>query len=288
MAVPALHLNLAPRPSLWRQHHRLLGWTALGLGTAFLLGSLGLTWRAYHQARRAGKDAVSLTEEARRAARQEQQLQASLQDMDATREQARWKLAERILLERSLPWSRVTAELEQCLVPDMRLKGLQRTRDAGQKVVMKLKAEARTREAEAAFIEALQATPVFAQVILEREAERAGGGWDFDLTLPASPVPPPFELKVVKTAVPTARAGAPPAGSAAAPAAPAPSSPPQAGPPVQPQAGPPVRPAQPLVPAKPDAVRAVPVSEDGEEEGRRPRRRPGRPAPSPTDSRRLP
>ncbi len=198
MAVPVLNLNLAPRPSLWRQRHLVLGWTALGVGTLFLAGAIGFTWRAYHQANRAGRDAVSLTEEGRRAARQEQQLQAALQDMDASREQSRWKLAERILQERSLPWSRLTAELEQCMVPDMRLKGLQRARSNSQQVVMKLKGEARTRAAEAAFVEALRATPVFAQVILERESERAGGGWDFEISLPTTPVPPPFQVKAIK------------------------------------------------------------------------------------------
>lgn len=197
MAVPVLSLNLAPRPSLWRQRHRALGWTALAFGAAVLLGSIGFTWRAYHQADRAGRDAVSLTEEARRASRQEQQLQASLQEMDAAKEQARWKLAERILQERALPWSRLTAEIEQCMVPDMRLKGLQRARSSAQQVVLKLKAEARTREAEAAFVEALRGTPVFAQVVLEREAERTGGGWDFEITLPAAAVPPPFKAKAI-------------------------------------------------------------------------------------------
>ncbi|MFZ4512061.1 MAG: PilN domain-containing protein [Geothrix sp.] len=197
MAVPVLSLNLAPRPSLWRQRHRTLGWAALAFGAAVLLGSIGFTWRAYHQADRAGRDAVSLTEEARRASRQEQLIQASLQEMDAAKEQARWKLAERILQERALPWSRLTAELEQCMVPDMRLKGLQRARSSAQQVVLKLKAEARTREAEAAFVEALRGTPVFAQVVLERESERNGGGWDFEITLPAAAVPPPFKLKAI-------------------------------------------------------------------------------------------
>jgi len=198
MAVPVLHLNLAPRPSLWRQRHLVLGWTALAAGLVIFLGAIGFTWRAYHQANRAGRDAVSLTEEAKRAARQEQQIQASLQEMDAAREQSRWKVAERILQERSLPWSRLTAELEQCMVPDMRLKGLQRARSSGQQVVMKLKGEARTREAEAAFVESLRVTPVFAQVILERESERTGGGWDFEISLPAAAVPPPFVVKAIK------------------------------------------------------------------------------------------
>ncbi len=212
MAVPILSLNLAPRPSLWRQRHQALGWAALGAGFLFLAGALGFTWHAYHQANRAGRDAVSLTEEARRAAQREQQLQGALQDMDATREQSRWKLAERILQERSLPWSRLTAELEQCMVPDMRLKGLQRARSNAQQVVMKLKGEARTREAEAAFVEALRGTPVFAQVILERESERAGGGWDFEISLPTATVPPPFQVKAIK------QAPASPAGAAARPA----------------------------------------------------------------------
>ena len=181
MAVPVLNLNLAPRPSLWRQRHALLGWIALITGSLFLVGAIGMTWRSYHQANRAGRDAVSLTEEAKRAARQEQQIQISLQDMDATMERSRWKLAERILQERSLPWSRLTAELEQCMVPDMRLKGIQRARSNAQQVVMKLKGEARTRQAEAGFVEALRATPVFAQVVLEREVERTGGGWDFEI-----------------------------------------------------------------------------------------------------------
>jgi hypothetical protein len=247
MAVPVLNLNLAPRPSLWRQRHHALGWTALAVGALFLAGAIGFTWHAYHQANRAGRAAVSLTEEARRAAQQEFQLQTSLQDMDATREQSRWKLAERILQERSLPWSRLTAELEQCMVPDMRLKGLQRARSNSQQVVMKLKGEARTREAEAAFVEALRATPVFAQVNLERESERTGGGWDFEITLPTTPVPPPFQVKAIKQgpAAPPAptTAAARPAGRPAAvpvrtvppaPAAPLPAPPAQAAPTPQP------------------------------------------------------
>ncbi|MBP1773657.1 MAG: hypothetical protein H6P99_2820 [Holophagaceae bacterium] len=221
MAVPVLQLNLAPRPSLWRQRHGLLGWVALGIGTVFLSGTIGFTWRAYHQASKAGREAVSFTEEARRAARREKELQASLQDMDATREQSRWKLAERILQERSLPWSRLTAELEQCMVPDMRLKGFQRVRSNAQQVVLKLKGEARTREAEAAFVEALRGAPVFEQVVLEREAERTGGGWDFELSLPATQVPPPFHLKVMKPAAAQAVAApvavAMPAGKATGP-----------------------------------------------------------------------
>ncbi len=270
MAVPLLSLNLAPRPSLWRQQHPLLGWAALGVGTFFLLGTLGFTWRAYHQANRAGRDAVSLTEETRRAAREEQRIKASLQDMDATREQARWKLAERILQERSLPWSRLTAELEQCMVPDMRLKALQRVRSSGQQVVMKIKGEARTRPAEAAFVDALRTAPVFAQVVLEREAERAGGGWDFEISLPAAAIPPPFRVKVMKRAAtatqPTRVAvPAPPARAQVRVAAPLASPPP-------------LQPTPPGLVVPADMPPPPVPSEGAEGEGRRPNRR-ARPTP---------
>ena len=44
MSVPVLSLNLAPRPSLWRQRHQVLGWSALGCGLLVLVGSIGFTW----------------------------------------------------------------------------------------------------------------------------------------------------------------------------------------------------------------------------------------------------
>ncbi|MDP1831528.1 MAG: hypothetical protein Q8K67_05680 [Geothrix sp.] len=247
---------------------------------AFLLGALGFTWRAYHQANRAGRDAVSLTEETRRAARQEQTIQASLQDMDATREQARWKLAERILQERSLPWSRLAAELEQCMVPDMRLKALQRVRSSGQQVVIKLKGEARTRQAEAAFVDALRAAPVFAQIVLERESERAGGGWDFEISLPAAPIPPPFQAKTLKPGAPVALPA-----RIAAPAPPAPAQvrgPAPAGGP-SPLAPPPLRPAPALIPGAPEGIQSRPAPPGREEGGNR--RTPGRLRPNLRDAR---
>lgn len=281
MAVPVLHINLAPRPSLWRQHHLALSWIALGVGLFFMVGAIGFTWRAYHHASRAGRDAVSLTEETQRASRQEQQIQASLQDMDATREQSRWKLAERILQERSLPWSRLTAELEQCMVPDMRLKGIQRARSNAQQVVMKLKGEARTRQAEAAFVEALRAAPVFAQVILERESERAGGGWDFEISLPTAAVPPPFLVKAAKPGAgaqtPT-RVAVPPTVSAVPFRVPATTVVPSAAKPTA-LAPPPARPAAPLIQGSPEGLQSRPTPVDDETEGSR-RRRPARMRPS--------
>lgn len=271
MAVSALGLNLAPHPSLWRQQHKALGWAALALGSLFLLGSLGLTWRAYHQAGRAGRDAVSLTEETRRTAHREKALQATLQDIDASKEQSRWKLAERILQERSLPWSRLTTELERCMVPDMRLRSIQRVRGAQQQVVMKLKGEARTVAAETAFISALRGAPVFDQVVLERESERQGGGWDFELTLPVAAVPPPFQ----QTAPVAAPAKAVVPVKAPAPTLPAPRPAPSAVTPPVRLAPPPAGKAAPapLLMGTPESIQARPAVP--------PRRRSGRFRPDP-------
>lgn len=278
MAVPVLNLNLAPRPGLWRQYHQTFGWLALAFGSLFLLGSLGFTWRAYHQAGRAGREAVSLTEQARRAASQEQQLENSLQSMDATKEQSRWKLAERILLERSLPWSRITAELEQCMVPDMRLKGFQRARTTGQQVVMKLKGEARTREAEALFVEALRSAPVFAQVVLERESERQGGGWDFEVSLPVASIPPAFHAKPVTQRAVAASNPAPVAPPKLA-SSPVPATPLKPAPAPAPErlAPPPSNPQAPLIQGAPEGFRSRPA----------PPSRPSRvrPRPDPRDDR---
>lgn len=194
MSLPRLDLNLAPRPTLWRQRHVELGWGLLGVGTAVLILAAGLTGKAYWDARKAGQEAFLLTEEARKSAKREQQLLSQLAAFDVAKEAPRWRNAERILQERALPLSRLLAELEQCLPDGVRLKGIQRSRGRD-RVMMKLRAEAKSREAEVAFIEALQQAPVFASVGLERESERQGAGWDFELSLTAAGTPGSFKAQ---------------------------------------------------------------------------------------------
>jgi hypothetical protein len=222
MAIPVIKLNLAPPSTFWRLNHGVLGWSALALGGALLAGSLGLTWSAYQHASQAGKLAGSLGAKARATAQAQAQVVGELRSVDVARELPRWRLAERIYTERSLPWSRLTAELERSLVKDVRLKSLQRNRGADLKVQLKLKGEARSREAEAKFVESLEKNAFFDQVILEREAERQGGGVEFDYTLTASNNPPPYKpLPKVAAAKPgpAARPGQVPARPAPAPAA---------------------------------------------------------------------
>jgi len=192
MALPLLKLDLAPPSTLWRLNHAVLGWTALGLGALVLAAALGFTLRTYDQAAKAGRQEVATRAESRRKEQLKQKVLAALRSIDVAKELPRWRLAERILTERSLPWSRLTAELERSLVQDVRLKSLQRTRGADQKVQIKVKGEALSREAEAAFVEALQKNPFFEQVILEREGTRQGGGIEFEYLLAAFSVPPPY------------------------------------------------------------------------------------------------
>lgn len=192
MAVPALKLDLAPPSNLWRNNHITLGWAALALGGLILAGSLALTWKAYHSAAITGKLAGNLDYKTRATAADQSRIMAELRSVDVAKELPRWRLAERILTERSLPWSRITAELERSLVEEVRVRSLQRTRGADMKVQVKVKGEALSRAAEAAFVESLQKNAFFDQVILEREAERQGGGVDFEYTLAARLVPPPY------------------------------------------------------------------------------------------------
>lgn len=202
MSLPRLELNLAPHPTLWRQRHLHLGWGTLALGLGVLLLAGALTGKAYWEANRAGREAFMLNEVARKSAKREQQLLAQLAAFDVAKEMPRWRNAERILQERALPLSRLLAEVEQCLPDGVRMKGIQRSRGRD-RVQMKLKAEAKSREAEVTFIEALQKAPVFTQVGLERESERQGAGWDFELTLVATSTPAAFEARpnpVVKAA----------------------------------------------------------------------------------------
>ena len=192
MALPVLKLNLAPPPTLWRQYHVLIAWAMLLVGALSLGGILVATVLAYRQAALAGQKVVDLTARRQSTASKQAAIKTKLESIDVEKELPRWRLAERILSERGVPWSRLSAELERSLVQDVRLKSIQRTRNSSQKVELKIKGEARNRQAEDAFIESLQKNEFFTQVILEREAETQGGGLEFDCVLPSSTQPPPY------------------------------------------------------------------------------------------------
>jgi hypothetical protein len=192
MPVPSLKLNLVPPPAPWRQYHQAISWTVLSCGVLALLGVLAATGIAYRHAATAGRKAAAFDARSTAAARKQAAIEAQMQSIDVEKELPRWRLAERILAERSAPWSRLTAELERSLVQDVRIKNIQRTRDNAQKVLLKIKAEARSRAAEDALLESLRKNAFFAGAVLEREAEGQGGGLDFDFILPISPAPVPY------------------------------------------------------------------------------------------------
>jgi hypothetical protein len=193
MAIPVLHLNLVPPPTVWRQNHEALGIAALFGGILALGLAGGFSIQKYIQASREGRRIVSISAEAQKVAREQARVVDALRQVDTAERLPRYRLAERIFLERSLPWSRLTTEMERNLVQDVRIRSLQRVRSSDGSVTMKIRGEARARAAEAGFIEALQGNGMFTQVVLEREAERAGGGIDFDVSLPVASAPPAFE-----------------------------------------------------------------------------------------------
>lgn len=193
MAIPVLPINLVPPPTFWRQNHEPFGLAALLGGVLALALAAGLSVQKYLQASREGRRIVSISAEAQKVALEQTRVVDSLRQIDTAERLPRYRVAERIFLERALPWSRLTAEMERNLVQDVRLKSFQRIRSGDGSVTLKVRGEAKSRKAEAMFIEALQGNGTFQQVSLEREAERAGGGIDFDVALPVASTPPAFE-----------------------------------------------------------------------------------------------
>lgn len=193
MAIPVIKLNLVPAPTLWRERHETLGWAGLAFGLLALTGCLTAWGVQAARIKSAGRKSIDISNRAKLAAQQELSLRKELATLDIAKEMPRWRLAERIYLERGLPWSRITAELERTLVDGVRTKAIARNRGTDGTVELKLRGESRRREDEAEFIENLQKNGLFVQVVLEREAERQGGGIDFELRLPMVPTPPPYE-----------------------------------------------------------------------------------------------
>ena len=196
MGIPVIKLNLAPPPTLWRLRHGIISWIVFTIGAIGLGISIVATVNAYKEADMAGQKTVAITDQARNAQRQQAMVLDELREIRVDQEMPRWRLAERILMERALPWSRITAELERSLVQDVRLKNVQRTRGSDQTVQLKLKGEAKTQSAEAVFIESLQENLAFAQVVLVSETEitNSRGAIEFDYTLMLNTEPPPYEL----------------------------------------------------------------------------------------------
>ena len=195
MGIPVIKLNLAPPPTLWRLHHNLISWIVFAVGTMGLAISVLATIKAYQEADRAGQRTVAITEQARSAQHQQAMILNELREVNVEQELPRWRLAERILTEQAMPWSRITAELERALVQDVRIKSLQRIRSADQSVQLKVKGESRSIEAEADLVESLQKNFAFAHVILERvtEPNHLRGGLEFYYALDLNTEMPPYE-----------------------------------------------------------------------------------------------
>ncbi len=102
----------------------------------------------------------------------------------------RWKLAEKLLQEKTMPWSRLLYELEVSLPDGVRLSYIQKTRGIDQQIVLKLEAESETQEAKLEFIRRLGSSLIFKELILESENQSPEGSWVFEMTLPVKNIIP--------------------------------------------------------------------------------------------------
>ena len=82
MPIPVLKLNLAPRPSLWRQKHLALGWAAIAVGSLGLVGALATWGLRAHQARKAGAQAILISPDRSHLDAVEARLRASLPSLE--------------------------------------------------------------------------------------------------------------------------------------------------------------------------------------------------------------
>ena len=175
MAVPVLKLNLAPPPTLWRQHHQLLGWVCLarwfpgpGSGLRLLLPGLpgsdpGRT--GCGQQHRGSPGRWSASSRPSRPASRAWMWRRSCRS-------GGWRSGSSA--SGACPGPGSPRSWNAVMVQDVRLKSLQRTRNAAQSVELKIRGEAKSRAAEEAFVAALQKNPFFTQVILERESGSPG------------------------------------------------------------------------------------------------------------------
>lgn len=125
---------------------------------------------------------------------QMKEIQRQLSVFDIDRETPKWKLAEKLLQEKTIPWSRLLYELESALPDGVRVRNIQKTRGVDQQVVLKFQAESTTEESKVKFIQKLGSSPIFRELILERESQGPQGGWEFEMTLPVKNIIPPTIL----------------------------------------------------------------------------------------------
>lgn len=183
MAIPIIKINLAPPNTLWRKHNVLISWLVLVFGGLILSGAFLIAFKASQEARSLKKQAADIAVQDTALTIARVNTISELQDINVAKELKLWQLAERIYAERSLPWSRLEDALEHSLVDDVRLKSVKRNAFSDKKIKIELNGEARSRDSEAAFMEALKSNPLFKQITIEKENNLTEEGIKFTYML---------------------------------------------------------------------------------------------------------
>jgi hypothetical protein len=186
MAMQTIKLNLVPHRSFWQMYHFYISWFALVFGGLILIGATISTLKLYNEIARSKKQLGFLAAKGATSDSLETGSLTELQNLDVPKELPMWQFAERVYAERSVTWSRLLEELEHSLVNNVRINSIVRSSFSGQGIKIGIVGEARSREAEVAFIESLKNNKFFEQIIFEKESERQGGGVLFTCTISAA------------------------------------------------------------------------------------------------------
>ncbi len=173
-----------PKRSKWGRYISLSGVFLLTLVAVIMLGMAARIFSVSYVTSRN-------TEQIQLSLDRMKEIQKQLSSFDLDRETPRWKLAEKLLQEKTIPWSRLLYEIEVALPDGVRLRDIQKTRGVDQQVVLKFHGESTTEEGKVKFIQQLGSSPIFKELILERENQGSQGGWEFEMTLPVKNVIPP-------------------------------------------------------------------------------------------------
>jgi Tfp pilus assembly protein PilN len=171
-----LHLNLATAPPPNKRPF-LAGAAVVGtIGLLALVLLANAAYRSWQASRQLHADIARWQEEIRRGEQRQAELQAYFHSPAAKQILDRSAFLNSLIDERSFPWTKVFADLEQTIPPGVRVVNISPRLIEGRAEVT-LQVGATTDESKIAFLEAIEKSKAFSGMVVndERRSDQAGG-----------------------------------------------------------------------------------------------------------------
>ena len=125
------------------------------------------TWRANRTTR---EEIASLTSQVRSEQEDQNQLRSKFSSPSVKQTLARSAYLNNLIAERTFPWTKMFAELERILPPGVRVISISPSRDKDGNMSVALKMGAQSDAAKLKFLESLQSSPDFSNVLVKSES----------------------------------------------------------------------------------------------------------------------